>query len=114
EFAQGCAVVTYEFETVPVAPPPAIPADRLATGTRALEVAQDRLREKGFVEELGGRPAPYAPVDQDSELTSAIKRVGAPGIVKTRREGYDGKGQWRIASAHEAESLRVPNDGLVY
>src|SRR5690606_24391340 len=63
---------------------------------------------------LGGRPAPYAPVDQDSELPSAIKRVGAPGIVKTRREGYDGKGQWRIASAHEAESLRVPNDGLVY
>lgn len=114
EFAQGCAVVTYEFENVPVAPLSAIPADRLAPGTRALEVAQDRLREKRFVEELGGRPAPYAPVDQDSELTSAIKRVGAPGIVKTRREGYDGKGQWRIASAHEAESLRVPNDGLVY
>lgn len=114
EFAQGCAVVTYEFENVPVAPLSAIPADRLAPGTRALEVAQDRLREKRFVEELGGRPAPYAPVDHDSELTAAIERVGAPGIVKTRREGYDGKGQWRIASAHEVEGLRVPNDGLVY
>ena len=113
-FAQGCAVVTYEFENVPVAPLAAIPADRLAPGTRALEVAQDRLREKRFVEPLGGRPAPYAPVDFDSELAEAVERIGTPGILKTRREGYDGKGQWRIASAHEAEGLRVPNDRLVY
>ncbi len=114
EFAQDCAVVTYEFENVPVAPLAAIPTDRLAPGTRALEVAQDRLREKRFVEELGGRPAPYTPVDHNSELTGALERVGTPGILKTRREGYDGKGQWRIASAHEVEGLRVPNDGLVY
>ena len=114
EFAQGCAVVTYEFENVPVAPLAAIPTDRLAPGTRALEVAQDRLREKRFVEELGGRPAPYTPVDHNSELTGALERVGTPGILKTRREGYDGKGQWRIASAHEVEGLRVPNDGRVY
>src|SRR5690606_5445899 len=113
-FAQDCAVVTYEFENVPVAPLAAIPADRLAPGTRALEVAQDRLREKRFVEELGGRPAPYAPVDVDGELKDAIERTGTPGILKTRREGYDGKGQWRVASSHEAEGLRVPNDGLVY
>ena len=112
-FAQACDVVTYEFENVPVAPL-AILADRLAPGTRALEVAQDRLREKRFVEELGGRPAPYAAVDTDHELAEAIERVGAPGILKTRRDGYDGKGQWRIASAHEAAGLRVPNDGLVY
>ena len=114
EFAQDCAVVTYEFENVPVAPLSAIPEGRLAPGPRALEVAQDRLREKRFVEDLGGRPAPYAAVDHDSELTGAIERTGTPGIVKTRREGYDGKGQWRIASAHEADGLRVPNDGLVY
>jgi len=114
EFAADCAVVTYEFENVPVAPLAAIPAERLAPGTRVLEVAQDRLREKRFVEELGGRPAAYAPVDADHELAGAIERVGTPGILKTRRHGYDGKGQWRIASAHEAEGLRVPNDGLVY
>src|SRR5690606_9664485 len=87
---------------------------RLAPGTRALEVAQDRLREKRFAEELGGRPAPYAAIDADNEVQAAIDRVGVPGILKTRREGYDGKGQWRITSAPEAEGMRVPTDGLVY
>ena len=113
-FAQDCAVVTYEFENVPVAPLAAIPARLLAPGTRALEVAQDRLREKRFVEELGGRPAAYAAVNADDELRAAIERVGTPGILKTRREGYDGKGQWRIASAAEVDGVRVPNDGMVY
>jgi 5-(carboxyamino)imidazole ribonucleotide synthase len=113
-FAQDCAVVTYEFENVPVAPLAAIPDALLAPGIRALEVAQDRLREKRFVEELGGRPAAYAAVDADGELLAAIERVGAPGILKTRRDGYDGKGQWRVASAHEADGVRVPNEGLVY
>jgi 5-(carboxyamino)imidazole ribonucleotide synthase len=114
EFAAGCAVVTYEFENVPVAPLAAIPAERLLPGTRALEVAQDRLNEKRFVENLGGRPAPYIAIDSDHELTAAIERLGTPGILKTRREGYDGKGQWRLSSAHEAAGLRVPNAGLVY
>jgi 5-(carboxyamino)imidazole ribonucleotide synthase len=113
-FAQQCAVVTYEFENVPVAPLAAIPAELLAPGTRALEIAQDRLREKRFVEELGGRAAPYVAIDGDDELQAAIERIGTPGILKTRRDGYDGKGQWRVASAHEVEGLRVPNAGLVY
>lgn len=114
EFAAGCEVVTYEFENVPVAPLAAIPAERLLPGTRALEVAQDRLKEKRFVEDLGGRPAAYVAIDSDHELTAAIERLGTPGILKTRREGYDGKGQWRLGSAHEAAGLRVPNAGLVY
>jgi 5-(carboxyamino)imidazole ribonucleotide synthase len=113
-FAQDCEVVTYEFENVPVAPLAAIPADRLAPGTRALEVAQDRLNEKRFIEDLGGRPAAYAAIAADAELHAAIERVGTPGILKTRRDGYDGKGQWRLASANEAEGVRVPLDGLVY
>ncbi|HWK41930.1 MAG TPA: 5-(carboxyamino)imidazole ribonucleotide synthase [Croceibacterium sp.] len=114
EFASVCDVVTYEFENVPVAPLSVIPDGRLMPGTRALEVAQDRLREKRFAEEQGGRPAPYAAIDADHEIQAAIDRVGVPGILKTRREGYDGKGQWRISSAHEAEGTRVPQDGLVY
>jgi 5-(carboxyamino)imidazole ribonucleotide synthase len=114
DFAHDCAVVTYEFENVPVAPLAALPAGLLVPGTRALEVAQDRLSEKRFVEDLGGRPAPYAAVDADDELEAAIARVGTPGILKTRREGYDGKGQWRLASASEAAGVRVPEDGLVY
>ncbi len=113
-FARQCDVVTYEFENVPVAPLAAIPAGKLAPGTRALEVAQDRLSEKRFVEELGGRPAPYAPVDTAEDLRTAVERIGAPGILKTRREGYDGKGQWRLSSSGEAEALALPGSGLVY
>ncbi|OYW47215.1 MAG: 5-(carboxyamino)imidazole ribonucleotide synthase [Sphingomonadales bacterium 32-68-7] len=114
EFARDCAVVTYEFENVPVAPLAVLPAGLLRPGTRALEVAQDRLHEKAFIEQLGGRAALYAPIDSDDEVAAALDRVGVPGILKTRREGYDGKGQWRIALAHEAEGLRVPSVGLVY
>jgi 5-(carboxyamino)imidazole ribonucleotide synthase len=113
-FVQDCAVVTYEFENVPVAPLAAIPPERLAPGTRALEVAQDRLHEKRFVESLGGRPAPFAAADSGGDLPHAIELIGTPGILKTRRDGYDGKGQWRIGSAHDAEGLRVPETGLVY
>ncbi|MDE1468054.1 5-(carboxyamino)imidazole ribonucleotide synthase [Aurantiacibacter sp. D1-12] len=113
-FAAACDVVTYEFENVPVEPLSAIPADLLAPGTKALEIAQDRVREKRFVEDVGGRPAPFAAVDHDSELADAVERVGAPGILKTRRDGYDGKGQWRLAQAHDAQGIRVPQSGSVY
>ncbi|BBC71371.1 5-(carboxyamino)imidazole ribonucleotide synthase [Altererythrobacter sp. B11] len=118
-FAQDCAVITYEFENVPVAPLAAIPDGRLISGRRALEVAQDRLAEKRFVAELGGRPAPYAAVDGgaadgEAELREAVERVGLPGILKTRRDGYDGKGQWRVASLREIDGLRIPRSGLVF
>lgn len=113
-FVADCGVVTYEFENVPVDPLVAVPTDKLAPGTRALEVAQDRLSEKRFVEGLGGRPAPFAAVDSRNALRAAIERIGAPGILKTRREGYDGKGQWRIASVEEAETLELPESGLIY
>src|SRR5690606_31098846 len=62
----------------------------------------------------GGRPAPYAQVDSAEDLVEAVGRIGAPGILKTRREGYDGKGQWRIESVREAEALRLPQAGLVF
>ncbi|MBO9517976.1 MAG: 5-(carboxyamino)imidazole ribonucleotide synthase [Porphyrobacter sp.] len=112
--ARDCAVVTYEFENVPVEAVNAIPASLRAPGTRALEIAQDRLTEKRFVEELGGRPAPYASVDNEADLAEAIAKIGAPGILKTRRDGYDGKGQWRIASAQDGAALRLPGPGLIY
>lgn len=106
-FAADCDVVTWEFENVPVGPLAAI-ADKLAPHPRALETAQDRLAEKRFVEELGGRPAAYAQVDTPADLPAAIAQIGAPGILKTRRDGYDGKGQWRIADAGEAAALDMP------
>jgi 5-(carboxyamino)imidazole ribonucleotide synthase len=114
QFAQGCDVVTYEFENVPVGPLAAIEAGKLLPSARALEVAQDRLHEKAFCQDQGGRPAPYAQVDSADDLAAAIGRIGTPGILKTRRQGYDGKGQWRIESEREADGFRLPSPGLVY
>jgi 5-(carboxyamino)imidazole ribonucleotide synthase len=113
-FAADCAVVTYEFENVPVAPLAALGAVPLLAHPRALETAQDRLAEKRFVEELGGRPAPWAAVDSAADLAAAIARIGAPGILKTRRDGYDGKGQWRIMAPGDAAALDLPAKPLIY
>ncbi|KLE34387.1 5-(carboxyamino)imidazole ribonucleotide synthase [Aurantiacibacter luteus] len=114
KFAADCDVVTYEFENVPVGPLAALPQDKLAPGTRALEVAQDRVNEKRFVEELGGRPAPWRAVDDAATARAAVAEVGAPGIFKTRRDGYDGKGQWRVGADGEIPALDLPESGLVY
>jgi 5-(carboxyamino)imidazole ribonucleotide synthase len=112
QFTAACAVVTYEFENVPVA---ALAGQgRMFPPVRALEVAQDRVSEKRFVEELGGRAAPWAAVDTAADFAAAIARIGTPGILKTRRDGYDGKGQWRIMDAGEAAAFTLPGTGLVY
>ncbi|MFM2300774.1 MAG: hypothetical protein RLZZ84_510 [Pseudomonadota bacterium] len=113
EFAADCAVVTYEFENVPVGPLQALGDVRLLPNARALEVAQDRLSEKRFVADLGGTPAPFMAVDTAEDLAGALTRIGAPAILKTRREGYDGKGQWRIMADHEAAGIRI-DQPLVY
>lgn len=113
-FAAQCDVVTWEFENVPVATARAMPEGRTFPHPRALETAQDRLSEKRFIEGLGGRPAAYARVDSRADLAAAVDRLGAPGILKTRRDGYDGKGQWRLASDREIEGLRLPEMPLIY
>ncbi len=108
-FAATCAVITYEFENVPVAPLSVIGDVPVLPHPRALETAQDRLAEKRFCEALGGRPAPYMAVDDRADFAAAIAMIGAPGILKTRRDGYDGKGQWRIADAGDA---RPPDEAF--
>lgn len=113
-FAADCAVVTYEFENVPVAPLEGIAPVPVLAHPRALEVAQDRLAEKVFVSGLGGRPAPFAKVDNDADLKAAIERIGTPGILKTRRDGYDGKGQWRIMQPGDVDGLDLPTTPLIY
>jgi 5-(carboxyamino)imidazole ribonucleotide synthase len=113
-FARDCAVVTYEFENVPVGPLAALGGTAVAPHLRALECAQDRVSEKRFADRLGGRPAPWAEVDDAASLANALQAVGVPGILKTRRDGYDGKGQWRIASAADAEAIDLPAKPLVY
>jgi len=113
-FAADCAVITYEFENVPVSPLAALGKVPLCPGLRALEIAQDRLNEKQFVADLGGKPAPFATVDNSADLTTAIANIGVPGILKTRRDGYDGKGQWRIDAPTDAEAIDLPGKPLVY
>jgi 5-(carboxyamino)imidazole ribonucleotide synthase len=113
-FAADCAVITYEFENVPVTPLGALDEARLRPHPRALETAQDRLTEKTFVAGLGGRTAPFAPVDSPAELARDLKTIGSPGILKTRRDGYDGKGQWRIVDGLELEVLDLPQQPLIY
>ncbi len=113
QFAAQCAVVTYEFENVPVAPLAALGDAVLHPHPRALEVAQDRLSEKRFFNDIGGVTAPYAKVDNRAELAAAIDAVGTPGILKTRRDGYDGKGQWRINQAADTAFLDLPDQPLI-
>ena len=98
-FAAAVDVVTYEFENVPAATA-AFLATRVpvAPGVFALETAQDRVTEKTFIASLGVPVAPFAAVDDIESLETALGTIGRPSILKTRRFGYDGKGQTRIDS----------------
>lgn len=114
DFAGRCDVVTWEFENVPLGTVFALPQALLACPSRALEVAQDRLNEKRFIAELGGISAPYARAESDDDFVAAVTTVGTPGILKTARDGYDGKGQWRVRSALEASGVRFPGVVCIY
>jgi len=102
-FAASVDVVTYEFENVAVAT-----AHHLASfvpvrpNARALEVAQDRLAEKTFIAALSIPVAPFRAIDGLADLTAALAAFGAPAILKTRRLGYDGKGQASLAPEGDA------------
>ncbi|RWO00616.1 5-(carboxyamino)imidazole ribonucleotide synthase [Mesorhizobium sp.] len=94
ELAAVSAVVTYEFENVPVMAASALAITvPVYPPARALEVAQDRVAEKKFLNGIGIPTADFCPVDNDDELTAALKKFDGSGILKTRRMGYDGKGQ---------------------
>lgn len=102
-FARACAVVTYEFENIDPAAIDAIAARvPVAPGRAALETAAHRAREKALAEQCGGRPAPWRTVTSRETLDAALAEIGAPAILKTATEGYDGKGQVRIASPDDA------------
>jgi 5-(carboxyamino)imidazole ribonucleotide synthase len=97
EFASRVDVVTYEFENVDLAAVDALGGGvPVRPGRRALEVAQDRLAEKAFLAGLGLAVAPHAAVDGPEGLAAALARIGGPSILKSRRFGYDGKGQLRL------------------
>lgn len=103
-FADAVDVVTYEFENVPAATAAFLAARTpLHPGARALAVTQDRLSEKRFVSELGLAVAPFRQVDSLADLEQAVAALGRPSVLKTRRFGYDGKGQVKITGGTELE-----------
>ncbi len=94
ELARESDVITYEFENVPVAAAAGLSADTpVFPPAKALEVSQDRVVEKSFLNGIGISTADYRPVDNDRQLIDALKAFAGAGILKTRRMGYDGKGQ---------------------
>jgi 5-(carboxyamino)imidazole ribonucleotide synthase len=112
--ADGADVVTYEWEGVPAETAVALTADvPVRPSAWALEVAQDRLVEKTMFQGLGIATAPFTAVGARAELDDAIAQLGLPAVLKTRRGGYDGKGQAVLRDAGDADAAwaelgRVP------
>ncbi|HET6941243.1 MAG TPA: 5-(carboxyamino)imidazole ribonucleotide synthase [Sphingomicrobium sp.] len=102
-FGASLDVVTYEFENLPVDPLRVL-GDKLRPGVKSLSVAQDRAVEKQFIENCGAAVASWRSVESLADVRSAVADLGAPIVLKTRRYGYDGKGQAWIRSPGEAEA----------
>ncbi|MGR3838941.1 MAG: 5-(carboxyamino)imidazole ribonucleotide synthase [Cognatishimia sp.] len=97
-FAQSVDVITYEFENIPTSALDVLESHRpIRPGREALRVSQDRITEKDFLTNLGLKTAPYAQIDSAEDLHRAMGDIGTPSILKTRRFGYDGKGQVRLS-----------------
>ncbi|MEP0519035.1 MAG: 5-(carboxyamino)imidazole ribonucleotide synthase [Hyphomicrobiales bacterium] len=104
EFARSVDVVTYEFENVPIDPLAAIETIvPIRPGVRALETAQDRLVEKQFLAAAAVPLAAFESVGSQDELVAAVQTIGFPCVLKTRRFGYDGKGQLILRSPEQLE-----------
>ncbi|MDJ1017331.1 MAG: 5-(carboxyamino)imidazole ribonucleotide synthase [Paracoccaceae bacterium] len=112
-FARSVDVVTYEFENVPASALDIIEAEvPIRPNRQALAVSQDRLTEKTFLTDIGLETAPFAPVTTDeATLAQAMAVTGMPAILKTRRLGYDGKGQARIKDRRDATAALDAMDG---
>jgi len=102
--AKAADVVTYEFENVPAAAVERLLelGAQVAPNARALAVAQDRVDEKTFLNSVGAHTVAFAAADSAVDVEAAAVQVGTPCLLKTRREGYDGKGQTWIESAADA------------
>ena len=102
-FGAGVDALTYEWESIPVSAVEAaasgMATPRVAPNLEALRTAQDRLVEKRFLRSCGLRTAEFSAVDSEAELRAALDAMGGAGVLKTRRDGYDGKGQRMIREA---------------
>jgi 5-(carboxyamino)imidazole ribonucleotide synthase len=105
-FANDVDIITYEFENVPAATAMVLAARRpVLPAHKILETTQDRLIEKDFVTKLGIGTADYAGVSSVETLRDAIAHIGLPAVIKTRRFGYDGKGQAIIRDGDDLEQV---------
>ena len=96
-FAQSVDVITYEFENIPTSTLDILEIIcPIRPGRKALAISQDRLVEKEFLVSLGLKIAPHANVTNTESALEAIRTISVPSILKTRRMGYDGKGQIRL------------------
>ena len=102
-------VITFEFENVPGAAIAALEAEGFAVSPpgRALAVSQDRVAEKSFLNAHGLATVAFVPVDSAADLPHALQTLGAPALLKTRREGYDGKGQAWITNTVDEDQAFV-------
>ena len=117
QFASRVDVVTFDWENVPVESARAVArVVPVWPPPRALEIGQDRLAEKRLFRRLGMQVAPHAAVASQDDLVRAVDRLGAPGILKTRRLGYDGKGQVAIRRPADAADAwqRLRGQALLY
>ena len=106
QFASSVDVVTYEFENIPTAALDIIETQsEIFPNREALKISQDRLIEKGFINKLGFKTASFCEVNSIEELIHAINQIGAPSILKTRRFGYDGKGQVKVQPSSKPEEI---------
>lgn len=105
-FAKQCDAITYEFENVPVQSAEFLLGigASVRPGAKSLEMAQDRLTEKRFLQGIGIPTVEIAEVNGPEDLPAAIVAMGGKGILKRRRDGYDGKGQARIAEGDDYEA----------
>ena len=103
EFARDIDAATYEFENIPVATVEFLSARvPVRPGAKALACAQDRINEKTLARRLGAGTAEFAAIDSEADLNAALKTIAPPCILKTRRFGYDGKGQAKILTLGDA------------
>jgi len=97
-------VLTFEFENVPASALARLEPGRIAPPGRALAISQDRFEEKTFLNAHGLETTAFAAIDTAADIAPALARFGAPALLKTRREGYDGKGQVWVHAASEADA----------
>lgn len=111
-FAAAVDVITFEFENIPTAALDLLePLCPIRPNRHALATSQDRVAEKRFLQGLGLNTAAFAVVDSRSDLEQALAGIGTPSILKTRRFGYDGKGQQRLTSAADAAAAHAALNG---